>query len=92
MYRYLITKSGYYTFGKVAHGKWRALIPWTKSKWIQPKENHLKVVAKGSGFFFYVNGKSLGQSRDSSFGIGKFGLYAENAKVSFDDLVLRKIR
>jgi hypothetical protein len=74
--------------GKYAFQKWNAnppdkekavtnLIAWTSDSNIRPGANavnRIGVLAKGSQFTLFINGKQVGETTDGSFGTGGFGI------------------
>ncbi len=74
--------------GKLAFQKWQLeppdgetkvtnLIAWTSNSNIKPGANavnRLGILAKGSHFTFFINGVQVGESNDSSFPYGGFGI------------------
>ena len=53
--------------------------------------NTLQVIAKGSYFTFFVNGTKVGQAHDSTYAIGKCGLYSgSKTEAVFTDFKVTK--
>lgn len=91
--------NGQYQFWKYDNSKsgspWTVL--WTKnfgkefSQGSGPSHvNTLKVIASGKMFTFVVNGKQVGNSKDSSFFTGSVGMLVNlnGAEVAFSNLLL----
>ena len=91
-YRFVISADGSYRIYKYINGGWIGLTDWTKSSAIKDTgSNAIKIDAVGDKFTFYVNGKKLGESYDSSLTSGEIALFAESVedspiKIGFDDL------
>ncbi len=97
-YLFLINPtSGIYSFFKRERGTWAAIIPWTPTPDIilGTTSNVLRVIARGSRFELYANGKLLDTAVDQTFTAGRIGLFVQNsadpngAEVFFDGLIVR---
>ncbi len=92
-YRFRISSDGYYAVVKLTNGEWESLVDWTASPHIKQGEgtNHITLMAQGSNFSFYVNGKHLVDVEDTSLAEGDIGLFAgtfeeAGVEIHFDNL------
>lgn len=92
-YSFEISSDGFYTFSKLVNNDLYEIIPWQRSKAIQPgsESNRLRVEASGSNFTFYINDQLVDAAIDPEFDQGDIGLVAgtyEDAgtQVAFDNL------
>jgi hypothetical protein len=95
-------QDNYYLFAISGRGRWglllyangaaTPLVTSTANVAIQTgigASNRLEVVAQGSQFGFFVNGKQVGTASDTSYRGGIFGLAgADNTEVVFTDLTV----
>ena len=49
---------------------------------------HLKVIAEGDHFTFYINDELIGELSHQSYATGRVGLYVYNMKAHFDNVVI----
>ncbi|MCX7840779.1 MAG: Ig-like domain-containing protein, partial [Anaerolineae bacterium] len=83
-YLFSITANGSFRIAKDVTDTVVSLVRWTNDPVIQVKGvNRLGVLARGSSFEFFINGKSVARVNDSSLTKGYFGLY-----VGSEDLVV----
>lgn len=95
-YLFRVREDGYFHFALKHQDQWRTLIDWTRSPAIHSGEpNRLDVVAQGSRFLFYINGRLVGQANDDSLTAGQIGLMiqldepGDEVTVEFDDFEVR---
>jgi len=99
-----LDRDNFYSFGvrgsqfaafRRANGEWAPLIDWTQSDALQANQkNTLSVWGRGAKFSFFINGRLVGETEDSSFTYGATGLLAEvpagsQATFEFDAFELR---
>lgn len=95
-YVFGITSSGSWVFIKYANNKTPlALSPFKSSTAIKTglnASNTLEVRASGSNFYFFINGASVGQTSDNSYGSGLPGLTGDSgATVVYTNFTIAKL-
>lgn len=88
-YIFEIDASGSFTILKMVGGKYVTLTDWTSSSAIQKNAaNRLGVMARGTSFEFFINGKSVQKVNDVSFARGYVGLSVgtTDLKIAFSQL------
>jgi hypothetical protein len=82
LYKMDVTSAGKWQFAKRVNGAWTGLVPWTSDSAILKgnASNTLRIVAKGSNFTFFVNGKQVGTFTDNSLAAGTVGVITSNDK------------
>jgi hypothetical protein len=78
-YWFQISGDGYYSVDMLLGSEWTTLVQWTESDAINQglgAVNHLKVIAYGNRFSFYVNDTFLVEVTDYTFISGNIGLAA----------------
>jgi len=94
LYMFEITQDGYYAIYKLAEGEWYPLIDYTYTPLLQGISSaSFEVSCIGDTLRFAVNGKLLGETRDTMIPIGDYGFFVgtfdqANNTVSFDNLVV----
>jgi hypothetical protein len=105
----LVDASNFYYFGlgcgaryrvrQYQDGVWHELVEWTAAEEAfltgEGAENRLAVRAVGDRFQFFANDQYLGDASDSSFAVGRFGLFVSSSTAGgiaakFDNLQVRE--
>lgn len=82
-YLFSISADGSFRIAKDVTDTVVSLVRWTNDPVIQVKDvNRLGVLARGSSFEFFINGKSVARISDSSFTQGYIGLYVGTADLA----------
>ncbi len=82
-YLFSISADGSFRIAKNVTDTVVSLVRWTNDPVIQVKDvNRLGVLARGSSFEFFINGKSVARVSDSSFTQGYIGLYVGTADLA----------
>ena len=95
-YCFTVSIRGEYRLRRLRYGKWETLIDWTPFTGLDPTGwNHLRVVAQGDTFSFFLNGKLLAEFSDDAFRAGQLALCAGTFEepelvVQFDELVVQE--
>ncbi len=88
-YLFSISADGSFRIAKDVTDTVVALVRWTNDPVIQVKgTNRLGVLARGSAFEFFINGKSVARISDSARTRGYIGLYvgSENLQIAFSQV------
>lgn len=100
-YRFDISGDGYYALTRrdpTDGGSW----VWMTGDWLVseainrgPSSNHIKIVAQGDQFEFWINGEMITTIQDGAYRTGSIGLEAgsfheSGVQVAFDNLVISK--
>lgn len=88
--------SGYFRFFAWKDGEWNTIIDDTRVEALEAgQSNRLEVVARGTRFWFFVNGSYIASAQDSRIASGDAGLIIGNSEggeqsiVVFDNFVVR---
>lgn len=94
-YVFLVTGAGMFSLYRVQNDSYQALIDWKTAPEIVPGlgTNQLRLVCAGDQLMIFANGVQLGQVQDTSYTIGRLGLFIQNyeqgaAHVNFDNLLI----
>jgi hypothetical protein len=82
-YFYGFSCDGRYIFKKWDGSKFATLVNWTANSAILKganQTNRLGIMAKGSDFTFYANGVKIGETSDTTYDKGVFGLWVASYK------------
>jgi hypothetical protein len=99
LFAFLVSPVGMYRIYRSDAGTWTSLAGWTSSTAINKgvATNHLRVVANGSSFSFFVNGTEVETLTDTAHASGFVGVvaraYDENVDVhvAFDNLQVHSL-
>ncbi len=92
-----VRADGYIRFTKALDGRLETVVPWRRTAAYEPGEiNHLRVIAPGNKFVFYLNDRRILSVPEVSFTKGDVGVFAGTAEesgtwVAFDNLAIRAI-
>lgn len=98
-YRFRISGDGWARFDKNIGGTITIIKPWERTDLIHQGNatNHIKVIANGSLFTFYINGDKLYEATDTSIAAGSIGFQAVmltspgQTHIAFDNLILTEL-
>ena len=86
-YEFYYHRGGKFSVWKNVAGKYYQLQGWTVSSYINQGDawNKLRVVAKGSSFWYYINDHLVWNGTDSSLSSGRAGFFFDTETGSADD-------
>lgn len=89
-------ESQVYNFTVLNNAKWRTIIDWQLSLQInQAGSNRIGVLAKGTSFYFFINGEMIDKAEDNTLKTGKVGVGLSFAntdgemEIAFDNFEVR---
>ncbi len=78
-YYFLVSSRGYYRFDLVFNGSPRIIIPWTKFRQDENRDEiHIRIIARGERFLFFVEEEWVGEADDETITTGRFAWAGQN--------------